>query len=162
MPLIMSLPGRRDRSLRVPQGVRLVDLLPTLLAAAGLPLPDGLQGVSLLPLIDAGAEPPGSVFSSWRRHGLQSLRIGDWKLIQRVGPQRGSNELYDLRGDPAERRNLAGEEPERVARMAQQLGLHLLGSRSRSVPGVKVQPSRETADRLRALGYLGLDTEKSD
>lgn len=56
VPLVIALPGRRDRGRRVSRQVRSIDLVPTILDAAGLPpLPD-LDGRSLLPLGRGGDE----------------------------------------------------------------------------------------------------------
>ena len=50
-PLILSIPGQPYPGARTQALVELVDLYPTLVEAAGLPLPEGLEGVSMMPLL---------------------------------------------------------------------------------------------------------------
>src|SRR6185295_5301573 len=88
----------------------LVDLYPTLVELARLPPPPVLDGVSLVPLL---RDPAASVKSAARsvtervppEYG-RSLRTVRWRYT--LWPD-GSQELYDHRRDPGERRNLAGD-----------------------------------------------------
>ena len=79
IPLMIRLPGR-TRSGRIESPARLVDVLPTLLDAAGIETPAGLEGESLL----GGLRDAAEVVSE-TRHGRTyrvSLRQGDWKYIR--------------------------------------------------------------------------------
>ena len=106
-----------------------IDILPTLLDAAGVKRPEGLPGVSLL---DAEAvNSRKAIFGECFTHNAvdlakpeSSLRWrwvieGDWKLIVPAhGNEPGAPvELYDLKADPKEENNRAPGEAERVARM---------------------------------------------
>src|SRR5205085_4375515 len=51
VPLIVRLPARQHAAARVDARVRLADVAPTILEAAGLPIPPAVQGMSLLPLV---------------------------------------------------------------------------------------------------------------
>ena len=104
-----------------------VDLLPTFAAIAGAALPAGqtLDGESLLPLVrdpraglarDAifqhfpgylGAGP-----GQWRTTPVSLVQAGDWKLMEFL--EDGRLELYNLRDDIGESRNLAAELPEKT------------------------------------------------
>jgi arylsulfatase A-like enzyme len=99
--------------------VETVDLMPTVLDWCGVPVPAGVQGQSLLPLIrgDAGATGRESVLIQERQapdlaaRGLDpaavtqwGIRTRDWKLIHYPACPYG--ELYDLRQDPGEFGNL--------------------------------------------------------
>lgn len=96
------------------------DYLPTVVELTGAALPTGFKpdGHSLVSFLKGGPAPRRDYFY-WELHELatgsiQAIRFGDWKAV-RNGP-RVPIELYDLKADPAERRNLAGERAEIVAR----------------------------------------------
>jgi len=156
VPLVIRFAGDRGerfRGRREDALVRLIDVFPTVLDAAGLPIPDHLQGVSLLPLLEGEAAPPEVLMSSWSKRELESLRLGDWKLV--VGPE--GAELYDLARDPLERTDLSGRETARVAEMKASLAERADASRrflGHARRGVPVEPDPATRQRLRALGYV--------
>src|SRR5262249_40301962 len=91
-----------------------IDLAPTLLAAAGVPLPAGLHGQSLLPLIRGEAWQPrtsfliehfsDNVFPRVRGLGYQALRTDLWKYMHYLELP-DADELYDLVADPYELHN---------------------------------------------------------
>lgn len=92
-----------------------MDLLPTFLEVAGVPLPpaDGplaLDGVGLVPVLLRG-EPIGERTLFWQTGDMQAVRRGPWKVvIQHDEPA----ELYNLSTDLGERKNLAEQEPKRL------------------------------------------------
>ncbi len=98
----------------------LVDLMPTVLEAAGAVHPQrfagpgtpALRGESLLPLLRGGARQRGPMI--WEHEGNRALRDGRWKLVSRWP---GSFELYDLEADRTELRDLAATEPGHLAAM---------------------------------------------
>ena len=90
-----------------------IDLPPTLLELAGAPIPKAIQGRSLLPLF-------GDAKAPWRTSFLteyfqekqyprvptwQAVRTDRWKYIQYVD-LKDMDELYDLKADPYEMKNL--------------------------------------------------------
>ena len=92
--------------------VHLIDVLPTLLDAAGAPA-DDLAGRSLAPLMEGGDLPDATLFQE--HEGNRAVRDGRWKLTAlRDRPWR----LYDLDADRAETRDRAAEHPDRVAALA--------------------------------------------
>lgn len=118
-PLIARWPDRIRGGGRLDRQVgHIIDLVPTLLDAAGLPhetvasgpLRQQLDGISLLPhFLKAAPEEPRTLF--WEHMGNRAARIGDWKLVARHA---GAWELYNLRDDLTELHDLAAREPERV------------------------------------------------
>ncbi len=98
-----------------------VDLMPTVLEAAGARYParfrgretGPLRGMSLMPLLRGEPRRRGAMF--FEHEGNRAVRDGKWKL---VSDWPGDWELYDLEADRTELRDLAAEHPERVAAMA--------------------------------------------
>lgn len=95
----------------------LIDVVPTILEAAGGKRPDlgkdvpALPGKSLLPafLADVTIERE-SLW--WLHEGNRALRVGDWKIV--AAGRDSPWELYDLKTDRSEMKNLAKEQPEKV------------------------------------------------
>lgn len=120
VPLVFEGPGF-NRGLKIPEIVSHVDLAPSLLAAAGLPIPASMQGHSFLPLLDRRTE-------GWRNEayfemsefvtgrGLRTPQYTyaamapkppDWKPVN--GAERYQEYMmYDLYADPHQHTNLAG------------------------------------------------------
>lgn len=172
IPLVVKVPGSAPS--RIPAVVSNVDLLPTVLEACGIALPEvegatcahPLEGRSLLGAI-RGTEPlaEGTAVSEVRWHDgqdLRALRDGAWKLIedQAADGKAAQSALYDLGADPRERNDLRATDPERAARYAEAV-MHRLG-RAIQWAGCYplVEPYTPTAgdmQRLQDLGYAGED-----
>jgi arylsulfatase A-like enzyme len=132
VPLLVALPGGRGAGTRRAAQVRLVDLLPTILEVAATPSPDGIDGRSLLPLLEE-REPPGArtalTYSSWL--GLAVRTDGRQKFLfwDGVGAGRsGRDRLFDLEADPAEVADRLGERADRD--LLERGALRWLGSSS--------------------------------
>jgi arylsulfatase A-like enzyme len=96
------------------------DFLPTACGLAGVDAPAGLHGISWLPTLTGKGQQRTHDFLYWEFHEVATrlaLRQGDWKLVQYEVSKNGKPELYHLGRDLAETKNLAEEEPERVAAM---------------------------------------------
>lgn len=127
IPLIARLPGRIPPGVRLPQMLQMQDVAPTILEAAGLPIPKEMDGKSFWPLLtgetsDGGGSRVISLESSWQCKW--SLRTDRYKLIVSRIPDFYGNpmrELYDLEADPQETRNLADLEETLVSEMEQEL-----------------------------------------
>ncbi len=119
--------------------VHVTDLLPTLLAAAGAATPADhpVDGRDLGPLLRGGSVPVRPILTyaplydlAWGATPAASLREGDWKLIESFGDRFDDDgiyhegrhlELFNLRTDLGETRNLAATEPTRAADMSARL-----------------------------------------
>jgi len=105
VPFLLRWKGR-VRAGQVREGpVISLDVAATALAAAGLGVPDGLDGIDLLK-----DERPSRAALFWRYGDQSAVRAGEWKLVVREGRE----ELYHLGRDAGERHDLAAAEPERV------------------------------------------------
>ena len=113
-----------------------IDILPTLAAITGAPLPPNkIDGVSILPLFkgDVNANPRDHLFYYYNKNSLQAVRQGSWKLVlphtyvSNVNESPGKDGypgkthmdstglvLYDLRRDPGERYDVKEQNPDVV------------------------------------------------
>lgn len=97
----------------------IVDLVPTLLEATRIKYPDlidsikpqPLQGISLLPVLKGDTIPEANFYISGWTEKFRMFRQKNWKIVKANGEDW---ELYNLKNDPTEIRNLAKEEPEKV------------------------------------------------
>lgn len=152
VPLLLSQPGVLAAGSVVSEPVRLIDVAPTLLQAAGLPaLP--ASGVSLWKRVtDRRAEPVelsvyfeslyGRLHFGWA--ALAGIRRGTLKYIEAPRP-----ELYDLESDPAEKKNIF------LARKAEARQLREVLEQTRVNTRDADAASPETLETLAALGYAG-------
>ena len=140
VPLIIRWPDAIEKGRTSPELVSNVDVLPTLLEAAGAPIPENIQGRSFLPLLRGEPyESKDAVFAEKTFHSYydprRCVRTTRFKLIRNFDASFGTEvpgdiqqgpifrahselystmpappvELYDLRDDPLEEDNLAGE-----------------------------------------------------
>ncbi len=165
VPLVLFDPAEDGVGRRVSRPVSLIDVLPSLLARAGMPVPKQVQGRSWWPFSTAGSSPAtdsrpvyseGTFFAN-RPVGtlIQTIRKGKWKLI--LDRLRDSKELYDLSRDPGETRNLLGIETEVAARLYGEMQRHY-NSHLNSFNARQRSQADRTAEKLRELRSLGYIT----
>ncbi len=115
IPFIVQWKGRIPAGRVEDRPVISLDIHPTAVAAAGGKIsPDWkLDGVNLLPYLkgETSGRPHEVLF--WRFGAQHAIRQGDWKLL--VSAPGGKAELYNLAGDIRESKNLAGQEPGKLA-----------------------------------------------
>jgi arylsulfatase A-like enzyme len=164
VPLYVKLPGQ-TAGVGVGTRVSLVDVLPTVLDVLGLPAPAATDGVSLRSLLPGGGTMAASLGDRPIVHEVQwaerciarSILAGRYKLIDLARNYEGRHDetlLYDVMLDPTERRNVAGEHPDVVARLRAQLGTTLAAAEAGAVASPEIVIRKLDQDRLRALGYL--------
>jgi arylsulfatase A-like enzyme len=123
------------------------DVLPTLAELTGQSPPGELDGISILPALLKGeaVEHPPLYFEFHERGFSQAARIGDWKGV-RLAPGQPL-ELFDLKTDVAEAKNVAAEHPEVV----KQLGDFLTSARTDSELW-PIQPARPAGGKKKGKG----------
>ncbi len=134
VPLIFAGPGVTSGQ-RCTQPAELLDIYPTLVELAGLPTRDDLEGLSLKPQLDDAAtarERPAVTSHNKGNHGVRSE---NWRYIRYAD---GSEELYDMRKDPNEWTNLAGD-----AQYADIIAAH-----KKWLPKVELDPAPGSAHRV--------------
>jgi len=156
VPLVLRLPGRLPAKRRIESRVRLLDVMPTILALLDVPAPPGVQGESLVPLIDGTPATADVAVSEYSvpGHELLSVRRGALSYVLDGDDER----LFDLSTDAAERENVLGTRPADAAALRDLLAAWRVQCRDlAAVFGPRdgrVAPNAETARRLRALGYV--------
>jgi arylsulfatase A-like enzyme len=127
--LIVSGPAVKRPKGSINQGLmHVADLMPTLLEIAGATYPtaiDGhplppLMGKSWVPVLAGQAESPRTDkdYVAWEIFGNRAVRQGDWKIRWEYKPYgKGDWELFNLAKDPAEREDLAAQNPDKVKAM---------------------------------------------
>ncbi|WP_294381676.1 sulfatase [Prosthecobacter sp.] len=110
-PLIIAAPGVAGGK-NCASPVEFIDIFPTVVAAAGLPEPKGLEGVSLLPLLRDPATPhdrPAHSMVRFREVPGRSVRTARWRYTEWGEGGSAGRELYDETADPKEMNNLADD-----------------------------------------------------
>jgi arylsulfatase A-like enzyme/Tfp pilus assembly protein PilF len=159
VPLVVRLPDAHPAAKRVAAKVRLVDVAPTLLEVAAIPVPSQMQGQSLLRIAKSnggsGGDQPVYSRSDLPQRGfgwspLESWRAGKYLYIRAPKP-----ELYDLTADPGAAHNLAQSSKATLDTMAAQLDgfdRHFSGEAGKS----SAELSSSEMQKLASLGYVGL------
>jgi arylsulfatase A-like enzyme len=176
VPLILWQPGLVPAAREVTETVRTIDIMPTLLAASGLPVPAEAQGQSLWGLLSPagggvraaeagrlaisekarttvpGAPPPQDTSSV-------AITDGTYKLVHNRdrAPGAPEYELFEHGKDPLDQRDVAAQHPDVMARLVRDLEAW-----QKAAEAAKLKPdseaetgmSREELERLRALGYI--------
>lgn len=141
VPFFVKWPGVIEPGSKSSEPIIGVDIYPTLCAMAGAALPEGqaLDGQNLVPLLSGGADTLGERALYWhfpaylqsysvtneqrdvlfRSRPCSIIRLGDWKLHQYF--ESGDLELYNLKDDIGETRNLANRMPEKATELLSRL-----------------------------------------
>lgn len=181
VPLFVRWPGGVPGGRKVDEVVELIDVMPTLLDLSRLSPPKGVQGQSLMPLLQAsnatGAarkrrpvitekqperiatdapDPKAELESSWQSFAIND---GEWKLIHHtIRPaERPEFELFDAQHDLLDQKDVAAGHPDVVQRLAKALGgWHQMALAAKPKPDAESTQtlSPEQLQRLRSLGYV--------
>ncbi|RJP81212.1 MAG: hypothetical protein C4524_02305 [Candidatus Zixiibacteriota bacterium] len=171
VPLLVFFPGGKYAGRVVDQQVSLLDIFPTVCVEAGVTPPEGLDGAALQPLLEGR----DSLYLATRRpwfaelyHTLEewpyrhsyAVAQDGWKLMWNVARQEDREDwwgLYDLAADPQEGRNLAPDQPERLARLRAVLDSCRAQGDDQGFPRQEYhddQRFKDLYEQFRAIGYL--------
>ncbi len=127
--MLFSVPGQAQPGAKTEALAEFVDIYPTLCELCGLPIPDGLEGTSLVPVIENPARPwKPAAFSQYPRgkvmgYSMRTDRYRYTEWLPRDGGEPVAVELYDHQVDPQENVNVVGrpENKDLVAGLSKQL-----------------------------------------
>jgi uncharacterized sulfatase len=152
VPLLARWPSRIAAATQVTLPAAHVDIMPTLAAAGGAPLPGGvaIDGRNLLPaLTGQGAALRSDAPLFWNSGYYKAVRAGDWKL--QVNEKQRKAWLYNLAADPTETTNLIARNPAKRAELEALLAAHHRGRKAPLYPSTFDMPvmiDRTLADRF--------------
>jgi arylsulfatase A-like enzyme len=142
---------------------RSIDLMPTLLNLSGLPVPEGAQGRSLLPLVAAYRDASGDEALA------KAAELGDekddesfaivfegWKLIHNtLTKTKPEFELFDHAADPLDKNDVAATNPEMIEKLKTELSYWRREVTDAALPEDSSEGmSSEELQKLRSLGYI--------
>jgi arylsulfatase A-like enzyme len=144
VPMIAHWPGKIKPGTVSDQIWSFWDFLPTAADIAGVKPPKGIDGISILPALLGQTQTNQHEFLYWEFHekgSKQAVRTGDWKAV-RLQPGKPL-ELYNLKVDGSEKRNVAEQHPNIVAK----IDAYLRTARTESPrwPMKGPEPARETS-----------------
>jgi arylsulfatase A-like enzyme len=179
-PLIFRQPGVIPAGSVIKETVENIDVMPTILEIFGFSTSQQLQGKSLMPLMLKGKSSPNEAHANARTGNPAfvekaatsqaggppprdtasvAIILDGWKLIHNTKRPAGSPEyeLYEVKSDSREQKNLAAEKPDIVRRLATEISRwrKLTASQKlKSDVDAKKGMSQEELERLRSLGYI--------
>ena len=155
-PLLIYWKGKIEGKKLIDEPAITMDIYSTIMSLAGAKEPENIDGKSLLPLITENKQYDRPLFWHYPHYHLDkphgAVRYGDWKLIQYFEDMH--YELYNLRADIGETKNLSKEHPEKV----KELGMLMINWRKEikvQMPGINSNYIPEKADKSGA--YTGLE-----
>jgi len=175
IPIVMALPGVLDGGRTIKDRVRNTDLAPTVLEVEGLEPDARMSGRSMMPLVRGHGGPAGDervVLSEGR--ASRALIWQDWRLIvhqpvARRAPRTGDegpqnraddpdagppagDQLFDLKDDPGERRNVARLHPDVVEAMKARIAAAIANVPAADAPAPPSDPGALPSIHLRFSG----------
>lgn len=154
IPLIIRFPRDKFGNKSLKMQVKSVDIMPTILEYLNLQISNYTDGVSLLPIIKGKGTYKGN-FSFSKTHVMNAIRSGEWKLIS-YDNQPSGYELYNLKQDPDELKNLNTKEKDIVKKLKEELIKSYTGF-SYSCSNKELEndyESKRTKEIVRSLGYM--------
>lgn len=155
IPLILTGWQKWNSGKQVDQQAQIIDIFPTILEELRIPLPKQIQGRNLMATTPADFltseidVDPHPRFAAFRREQKMILQE-DQKYVDSSD---GRDQLFHLREDPSELRNLIGGQPEEASTLEKRLHEYFQSLLVYRHVG-KGQMDEETREKLKTLGYI--------
>ena len=159
VPLLVVSPGMKKAGQRVSQVVTLLDLMPTFLQSVGLPVPDTVQGNSLLPFLE-GKQPETPPQMVFLHRGKYKERLQPFLLEEQFGVRErtykliytGDSKTWTLYRNGVEEAPVLDHQEAKIA-LQQKLQMWMDLTRRLASP-TQEKVSEEEIEQLRSLGYV--------
>ena len=155
VPLVVRLPGRKNAGTRVGARVRLADIAPTMLEAAGVAIPAAMQGESLLRARD---DRPSYAETEYPRRAFGWAPLAAWRADRFLFVRAPRPELYDETADAASSRNLVDTRARVADAMDREMEQFIVRSSatqtSAGAGATNAAVDPELARKLASLGYV--------
>lgn len=158
VPLVVKLSANRLAGKQVKNRVRLLDIAPTLLEAAGVAIPPQMQGQSLVRVAQSASpgDQPAYARSDLPHQGFQCSALESWRAGKYLYIRAPSPELYDMTADPGAVHNLAASSKATLDTLASQLQAFDTRLESEGGKGGDAVLTSSEMQKLASLGYVGL------
>ena len=155
VPMMIRLPGGQMAGTNS-KVVEVMDLMPTLIELSGAEFPAGIQGASLVPVINGTATPPYIAFGEAQGgEGQQFVTLAGFRAVA-TGDQ-GRVEFFNTAADPLELTDIAENEADKLAKLTGDLEAWSKMVRATSLdPALRTDAALddETLKQLKSLGYI--------
>ena len=163
VPLILQY--NKSPKKKIDTQAQSIDIMPTILEILGIEMIENIEGNSLIPLIKENkktreytfAESGMSFFKEDKRRYIggikgkwRMIRTDEWKLIYIPHPQKHIFELYNLKEDPKETKNLIEKKPEIAGKLKEELFKWMKDTDSTE----EINLTEKSKETLRKLGYM--------
>ena len=148
VPMIVRWPGKIKAGSTNDQVWAFWDFLPTAAELTGAKLPKGIDGISMMPALLGLKQTNQHEFLYWEFHEngfSQAARTGDWKGVK-PGPDKPL-ELYNLKEDPGEKNNIAGQHQDIIAKIEQYLKTARTESKDWPIKSAKEEKPEKSAEK---------------
>jgi arylsulfatase len=155
VPVMIRFPGGANAQ-AVSKVTEVVDLMPTILEATGNQASAGIQGSSLLPIINGAGQPPYVAFGESPQSGGQRfVALGGMGMVSGIAGENAA--IYDLMADPLQVTDLAETEGDKLAVMVRHLeAWEKMVSVTSLDPDLRTEEDldEDTLKQLKSLGYI--------
>ncbi len=154
VPLIIVFPNRIPKKI-IEQQVQLINIVPTIMEIIGIKKSIHMEGKSLLPLINGRTDQHDYYAFSETSYkpSPRCIRTESWKLIYNRNSRKEAYELYDLKEDPKELRNLIEQFPVISATLRKQLDKWVQTAKTYSIRS-NYNVSKQEKEKIKSLGYI--------
>jgi len=136
--------------------VEVVDLMPTILDLTGQPVPAGVQGSSVMPILNGAGQPPYVAFGeSPQFSGQRFVALGGMGMVSGIAGE--GAEIFNLATDPMQLNDVSGTEADKLAVMVRHLeAWEKMVSVTSLDPNLRTEEEldEDTLKQLKSLGYI--------